>query len=103
MVKSTVRSSFHPESPKRLRHAYAKAGSFQRLADQIGVNVSHVFKALRYCVKPSNPKIAAHLFFDGKPLRLGDGRHRHIRWWRRLSAQQRNQLIHFLYHYKENE
>ena len=101
--RTTVISSFSPEAPRRLKTAYRKAGSFGALAALLKVNKFHVHRALVLGIKPGNPKIAERLFFDGKTTPLGDGRHRHIRWWRRLSAQQRNQLIFFLYHYKEGE
>ena len=104
MASKSKRFILHPDAPNRLKRELRAAGSFQKLADKKGVNVRYVYDLLTKGIEPSNPTIAHALYVDQKPtarLALGDRRFRHIRWWKRLTRAQRNELIHFLYHYKE--
>lgn len=94
------------KAPKPLRDEFRTVKNFQAIADRRGVNVRYVYELLVKGIIPSNPTIAQKLgveYYTRAKLRLGDARHRHIRWWNHLTPDQRNQLIFFLYHYKEGE
>ncbi len=93
---------FSPDCPLSLRRAFGRAGSYQALADERGVNVSYVYRALHDGICPSNPDIAQRLGFKDQRVRLGDERRKHIRWWKHvLSPQHRNQLIFMLWSNRE--
>ena len=91
---------------KRLKRELRAAGSIYNLARRKGVNRRYVFDFIMRGIEPSNPSIAEKLYVHLKPLSklaLGDARFRHVRWWKRLTRTQRNDLIFFLYHYQEKQ
>lgn len=92
------------ECPAKLKRLYRRWHSAHKIAAQLDVNVSYVHAALTQGICPANPQIAKQLGFDGKHLRLGDERQKHIRWFKhQLSPQQRNKLIFDWYHYREEK
>lgn len=93
-------------APKRLQRAWKDHPSYQRLSRELDVNKSYLHDALARGIEPTNPEIRARMFYPEKAFKdlpLGDKRFRHIRWWSRLTKEQRNSHILFLYHYKEND
>jgi len=102
--KYRTRVKYHPEAPKRLIRDHARLKSLRAIAAEKHVNVRYVHDLMVHGVVPSNPSIAARLYCKPVPLsklKDGDGRRRHLRWWRRLTRAQRSDLILVMFHYKE--
>ncbi len=91
-----------PEAPSRLKRLFRKLGSARAVARQQGVNVRYVCDVLKTGRAPTNQAIGRRLFCEYKPpraLRFGDGRRKHVRWWKRLLPSQQDQLVDAAYHY----
>ena len=95
----------HPNCPRRLARAYknaigkdGKGYNMRALAEECGVNINYVSRAVRLGERPSNPAIAKALFFPRlhkhRDPRLPKPQEpEHIKWWRRLDRDLRNEII----------
>ncbi len=94
MSKTIVISS---KCPRSLKRRYQRLKSAHRVAEELGVNVSHVYDALTQGKEPANREIAIKLGFN--VMRFGDHRTRHMRAWDRLSGQQKHKIIFDWFHH----
>lgn len=81
-------------------------GSFRKVAAHCGVNVRYVSDYLQTGRPPTNINIGRKLFAEYSSfsrISVGDGRRKEIRWWKRLTRNQRAILIEAMYHYKQDD
>jgi len=100
----------HEACPRKLKTAYKRAKdkdgtpkpyNMRALARQLGINIYYVSRAIRLGERPENKAIADILFFAREyKRRAGEPKPEppeHIKWWRSLSRQHREEWIRSAY------
>ena len=100
----------HPNTPPRLVKAYKRAGSYHKLADEIGVNVRFVYELITDGKEPNDTTPALREIRHRLGLKRRKPRApkpkpppapKHLIWWNNIGKEMRHLIVERLYKDKE--